>query len=56
MTTFISALLSLGCFILVVKAIERDAHTTNNKTTDKHDDIDFVTKFAVKPLALAMGI
>ncbi len=43
MTTFISAILSLGCFILVVKAIERDTHTTDNKTTDKHDDIDFVT-------------
>ena len=43
MTTFISILFSLGCFILVVKAIERDTHTTDNKTTDKHDDIDFVT-------------
>ena len=43
MTTFISVLFSIGCFILVFKAIERDAHSVQNKATDKHDDIDFVT-------------
>ena len=43
MTTFISVLFSIGCFILVVKAIERDTHSVQNKATDKHDDIDFVT-------------
>ena len=43
MTTVISVLFSLGCFILVVKAIERDSHSVQNKYTDKHDDIDFVT-------------
>jgi len=43
MTTFISVLFSIGCFILVFKAIERDAHSVQNKATDKHDDIDFDT-------------
>ena len=43
MTTFISALLSLGCFILVVKAIERDTYSVQSKSADEQSDIDFIT-------------
>ena len=41
--TFISVLFTLGCFILVFKAIARDTHSVQSKATDKHSDIDFVT-------------
>ena len=41
--TFISALLTLGCFILVFKAIARDTHSVQSKSADEHSDIDFIT-------------
>ncbi len=40
--TFISALLTLGCFILVFKAIARDMHSDQTKSTNQHSDVDFV--------------
>ena len=40
--TFISALLTLGCFILVFKAIARDTHSVQNRSTADQSDIDFV--------------
>lgn len=41
--TFISALLTLGCFILVFKAIARDTHSVQSKSADEQSDIDFIT-------------
>mgnify|MGYP003445987106 CR=1 FL=1 len=41
--TFISVLLTLGCFILVFKAIARDTHSVQSKSADEQSDIDFVT-------------
>src|SRR5574344_1145044 len=40
--TFISVFISLGCFILVFKAIARDTRSVQNKSTDEQSDIDFV--------------
>ncbi len=40
--TFISVLLTLGCFILVFKAIARDTHSVQNRSTADQSDIDFV--------------
>ena len=41
--TFISALLTLGCFILVFKAIARDTYSVQSKSADEQSDIDFIT-------------
>ena len=41
--TFISALLSLGFFILIFKAMAKDISSTQSKSTDEQPDLDFVT-------------